>query len=150
MLTQYYSEGMKEFNAMRCLRQRVCRSLNETQQKFINYLGRQSDQQRKVNDYCDNYNRFSMEFPDLIGNPETLKELKNRINILSQLLWDNIRERKDEAMKERLSYMEGGWVQIEMVKLCSSISSLIGSEFKRFSTISAVVTGHVINEEVDL
>ena len=53
-------------------------------------------------------------------------------------------------MKERLSYMEGGWVQIEMVKLCNSISSLIGNEFKRFSTISAIVTGHVINEEVDL
>ena len=75
MLTQYYREGMREFNSMRNLRQRVCRSLNETQQKFIEYLGRKSDQQRKLNEYCDNYNRFSMEFPDLIGNPETLKEL---------------------------------------------------------------------------
>ena len=37
-----------------------------------------------------------------------------------------------------------------MIKLCNSISSLIGIEFKRFSTISAVVTGHMINEEVDL
>ena len=53
-------------------------------------------------------------------------------------------------MQERLSYMEGGWVQIEMIKLCSSVSSLIGNEFKRFSTISAVVTGHIINEEIDL
>ena len=35
MLTQYFSEGIQEFNAMRNLRQRVCRSLNETQQKFI-------------------------------------------------------------------------------------------------------------------
>ena len=46
--------------------------------------------------------------------------------------------------------MEGGWVQIEMTKRCNSIASLIGIEFKRFSTISAVVTGHAINEEVDL
>ena len=53
-------------------------------------------------------------------------------------------------MQERLSYMQGGWVQIEMVKLCRSVSTLIGMEFRRFSTISAVVTGHVINEEVDL
>ena len=53
-------------------------------------------------------------------------------------------------MDERLSYMEGGWVQIEKIKLCSSVSSLIGIEFKRFSTISAVVTGHMINEDVDL
>ena len=53
-------------------------------------------------------------------------------------------------MKERLSYMEGGWVQLEMVKLCVTTAKLIENEFLRFSTISAVVTGHLINEEVDL
>lgn len=53
-------------------------------------------------------------------------------------------------MQERLSYMEGGWVQLEMIKLCTSIAKLIEQEFRRFSAISAVVTGHVINEEVDL
>ena len=95
---------------MRNLRQRVCRSLNDTQRKFINYLGRRSEQQRKINDYCENYNRFSREFPDLIGNPETQNELQNRITILSKSLWENIKARKDEAMLERLSYMEGGWV----------------------------------------
>jgi len=58
--------------------------------------------------------------------------------------------RKDESMQERLSYMEGGWVQLEMVKLCTSVAKLIEVEFKRFSTISAVVTGHLINEETDL
>jgi hypothetical protein len=46
--------------------------------------------------------------------------------------------------------MEGGWVQLEMVKLCSSIAKLIEIEFRRFSTISAIVTSHLINEEVDL
>ena len=135
---------------MRNLRQRVCRSLNETQSKFIQYLSRRSDQQKKINDYCDNYNRFSREFPDLLGNPETQKELLNRVDILSKNLWENIKERKNEAMNERLSYMEGGWVQLEMVKLCSSISKLIENEFKRLMTISAVVTGHHVNEDVDL
>lgn len=53
-------------------------------------------------------------------------------------------------MQERLSYMEGGWVQLEMVKLCSSIAKLIEIEFKRFQTISAIITGHLINEDVDL
>lgn len=53
-------------------------------------------------------------------------------------------------MKERLSMMEGGWVQVEMVKLCSSTAKLIENEFRRFSTISAIATGHLINEEVDL
>ena len=150
MLAEYFSEGMQEFNSLRNMRQRVCRSLNDTQQKFIDYLGRSSEQQRKINDYCENYNRFSREFPDLIGNQETQKELINRVDILSQQLWEDIKARKDESMLERLSYMEGGWVQIEMVKLCTSVAKLIEVEFKRFSTISAVVTGHLINEETDL
>ena len=38
--------------------------------------------------------------------------------------------------------MQGGWVQIEMVKLCGSIAKLIENEFKRFQVVSAVVTGH--------
>ena len=98
MLTEYYSEGMQSFNAMRGLRQRVFRSLNETQRKFISYLGRSSDQQRRINEYCDNYNRFSREFPDLIGNEETQKELLNRVDILSKQLWENIKARKDESL----------------------------------------------------
>ena len=133
MQADYYSEGMTEFNAMRNLRQRVCRSLNETQRKFIDYLGRMRKvQQTKINDYCDNYNRFSREFPDLISNAETQKELCNRVDILSKNLWENLKERKDQNMQERLSYMEGGWVQLEMVKLCGSIAKLIENEFKRF------------------
>lgn len=79
MIAEYYTVGMKEFNSLRNLRQRVCTSLNDTQRKFIDYLGRKSDQQKQINDYCENYNRFSREFPDLIGNPETKKELQNRI-----------------------------------------------------------------------
>ena len=70
--------------------------------------------------------------------------------MLSKSLWENIKARKNEAMDARLVQMQGGWVQVEMVKLCNSISKLIGNEFKRFSIISAVVTGHHINEEVDL
>ena len=35
MLQEYYSEGMQSFNAMRMLRQRVCRSLNDTQRETI-------------------------------------------------------------------------------------------------------------------
>ena len=99
MQAEYYAEGMTEFNAMRNLRQRVCRSLNDTQRKFIDYLGRMRKmQQTKINDYCDNYNRFSREFPDLISNKETQKELLNRVDILSKNLWENIKERKDQNM----------------------------------------------------
>ena len=46
--------------------------------------------------------------------------------------------------------MEGGWVQVEMANLTSFTAKLVENEFMRFSSICAVVTGHVINEEVEL
>ena len=79
MLAEYYTEGMKDFNSLRNLRQRVCTSLNDTQRKFIYFLGRKSDHQKQINDYCENYNRFIREFTDLIGNPDTKKELQSSI-----------------------------------------------------------------------
>ena len=37
-----------------------------------------------------------------------------------------------------------------MVKLCGSIAKLIENEFRRILTISAVVTGQLTNENIDL
>ena len=39
--------------------------------------------QKKINEFCESYNRFSAEFPELLENEETKLELQNRIDILS-------------------------------------------------------------------
>ena len=110
MLSLYYGEGIQQFNMMRNLRVNVFKSLNDMQRTFINYLGRRSEMQRKINEFCESYNRFSSEFPELLENEETKLELQNRIDILSQQLWEQIKARKDESMNERKNQMEGGWV----------------------------------------
>jgi hypothetical protein len=46
--------------------------------------------------------------------------------------------------------MEGGWVFVETSNLISYIARLIENEWLRFTTISAVVTGYVLNEDLDL
>jgi len=37
-----------------------------------------------------------------------------------------------------------------MTKLCGVIALLIGNEFKRLLTISAIVTGYLVSEPIDL
>ena len=150
MLTQYYSDSMQQFNMLRNMRSRVYRSLNSTQRQFINYLNRRSDMQKKINEFTDSYNRFSSEFPELLESDETRDELLNRVDILSKQLWEIITQRKNESLQERANYMEGGWVAIEMANLTSYIAKLAENEYMRFSAIFAIVTGHVINEELDL
>ena len=106
--------------------------------------------QKKLNEFCESYNRFSNEFPELLENEETKQELHNRIDILSQQLWEQIKVRKDESFNERKNQMEGGWVQVEMANVCSYIGKLIENEYARLATISAIVTGVFINEPIDL
>ena len=57
--------------------------------------------QKKLNEFCESYNRFSTEFPELLENDETKDELMNRINILSGQLWEIIKQRKNESLQER-------------------------------------------------
>ena len=74
----------------------------------------------------------------------------NRIEILSTQLWDVIKQRNQEAVKERHKLMKGGWVFVEMSNLVTYISRLIENEWLRFNTISSIVTGQVLNEDADL
>jgi len=46
--------------------------------------------------------------------------------------------------------MEGGWVVVEMANLVQYVAKLIENEWLRYNSISSIVTGHVLNEEVDL
>jgi len=68
MVNTYYREGVQCFNMMRLLRQRVFMSLNKTQNNFISFLERQSPMQKKINEFCESYNKFNEEFPQLREN----------------------------------------------------------------------------------
>lgn len=136
---------------MRVLRQRVFKSLNKTQNSFIDFLSDPgSAQQQKVDAFVENYNKFTHEFPQLRENDKTQQELQNRAKILSQQLWEGIKQRNQEAVKERRVYMEGGWVFVEMTNLITYFARLLENEWLRFTTVTAIVTGFVLNEELDL
>jgi hypothetical protein len=148
-LATYYRNGMQNFHLLRLQRQTIIRNLNDSQKKYIDFLMRQSNQQETINEFCESYNRFSTEFPGLRGNPSTRDELLNRVDILSHNLWQVIMSRKVESMSERERLMEGGWVSVEMNNLCNYVANLVENEFLRFSAVVSMVTGYVINEDVD-
>ncbi len=85
--------------------------------------------QKKVNEFSENFNRFSDEYPELRQKEETRSELMNRVDILSKTLWSMILERKNEALEEKANIMSGGWSTVEKNNLCCYISSLVDFEF---------------------
>ena len=46
--------------------------------------------------------------------------------------------------------MEGGWVFVEMCNLLGYIARMIESEWNRFTMTATLVTGFVVNEDLDL
>jgi len=82
-------------------RERIFKLFEQTQANFINFICREAPYQRKVNEFCENYNRFSEQYPDLKGKDETRTELLKRVQLLNQSLWSIVLERKNVAVEQR-------------------------------------------------
>lgn len=59
-------------------------------------------------------NDFSDQFPDLREDEATKDELHQRVDTLSDELWEIIEERKEQHIEERKKIMESGWVEHEL------------------------------------
>lgn len=84
-------------------RGRIFGLFSQTQRSFIQFICRESDYQKLVNQFCDNFNRFSDQYPELHGKEETRNELLKRVNILNDTLWQQILTRKNQAVTESAS-----------------------------------------------
>jgi hypothetical protein len=76
-------------------------------------LERGDNKQAKISEFVQSFNRFSEEFPELRSDDQTKEELHNRVENLSNNLWNVIEEKKDEALNECHKIMTGGWIEQE-------------------------------------
>lgn len=104
----------------------------------MQFICRDATYQKKVNDFCENYNRFSEQYPELRGKEETRTELLKRVTMLNEALWQIVLDRKTQAVEEHSNLeklMEQGWETREKSRLVSSIAQLMENEFERFRTV---------------
>ena len=79
---------------------------------------------------------FSLEFPDLRKDDQTKEELNNRLDHLSNTIWEIISERKNEALDKISTMTEAAsWSEIEMRNVCRNMASLIEVEICKFETV---------------
>jgi len=138
MVNEYYSESLQRFNDLVKQRKRIFQLFSQTQTNFINFICREAPYQKRVSEFCDNFNRFSEQYPDLRGNDETRNELLKRVNMLNETLWSTVLDRKNVAVQERQSQtelMQNGWETREKSKLITFVAQLMELEFERFRTI---------------
>lgn len=139
MSIQYLKDGISVLTAIKRQRDSVVDNLNNCQGQFIGFLERPCEKQDKINDFVASFNKFSSEFPDLRKDDQTKEELLNRVEQLSNTLWDIIVKRKDESLAKISSMQNGGWSDQEMKASVKNIASLIEIEIKKFEAVYKVV-----------
>jgi hypothetical protein len=87
--------------------------------QFLTYLKRQDAKQQVLDKFVEAFNEFSDQCPDMREDDQTKEELHQRVDILSDELWEIAEERKEQAVEERKKIMESGWVEFSLEYLTS-------------------------------
>ena len=98
----------------------------------MHFLHRPDQKQEKLDFFIKSFNDFSDNYPDLREDDQTKEELHQRVDILSDELWEIIEERKEQSVEERKNIMQSGWVEYELAFLVSCGQQLMQSEVDRF------------------
>jgi hypothetical protein len=84
------------------------------QSQFLHFLHRPDQKQEKLDQFIKDFNDFSDTYPDLREDEQTKDELHQRVDILSDELWEIIEERKEQHVEERKKIMDSGWIEYEL------------------------------------
>ena len=114
-LSENYKHQMKKvFRQTRVQRERITQTFSHTQNKYLEFINRPDTKQEKLEQFIKDFNDFSDQFPDLREDEATKDELHQRVDTLSDELWEIIEERKEQHIEERKKIMESGWVEHEL------------------------------------
>ena len=78
------------------------------------------------------FNQFSDEQPDMREDEQTKEELHQRVDMLSDELWESAEERKEQAIEERKKIMESGWIESAQEHVTSIAHQMMQSEVNKF------------------
>lgn len=119
-MSDTYKQQMKKvFRQSRVQRERIVDRFSHLQNKYLQFLRRPDAKQEKLEQFIRDFNDFSDQFPDLREDDQTKDELHQRVDILSDELWEIIEERKEQHVEERKRIMENGWIEHELTFLVS-------------------------------
>lgn len=98
----------------------------------MTFLRRLDCKQQVLDKFIADFNQFSDQFPDMREDDQTKEELHQRVDILSDELWEIAEDRKEQAVEERKKIMESGWVEFSLEYLTSCAQQMMQSEIDKF------------------
>lgn len=132
MFENYTRECKSIFKFIRKQRDYISTSYNSLCQKFIEFLKRPSKKQLHLLDYQVSYNNFLDEYPDIKDDPRVKEEHHQRVDDLSDKIYEIIEIRKVEAIEQRKKIMTSNWIENEMEKFYHNLERLFQVEIDKF------------------
>eukprot|EP00742_Colponemidia_sp_Colp-10_P006325 GILJ01006779.1.p1 GENE.GILJ01006779.1~~GILJ01006779.1.p1 ORF type:complete len:1812 (+),score=440.28 GILJ01006779.1:171-5606(+) len=129
---QYISNMTKNFRLNRVHRDSLVNYFSTLQRDFISFLRRPDEKQKLISEFQVKFNQFTDENPDMRQDESTKAELHQRIDDLSDQLWNVTLRKKDEAEKERSRWIQNGWVKEQLLKVTTVVSSMLQLEVDRY------------------
>jgi hypothetical protein len=80
---------------LRGQRERLTEYLSAVSKRFLDFLHRPDIKQEKLEQFIKDFNDFSDQYADLREDDATKDELHQRVDILTDELWEIIEERKE-------------------------------------------------------
>ena len=115
----YKEQMMKVLKKQRVQRESIQQHLHNVQVQFLTFLKRLDGKQQVLDKFIQDFNDFSDQYPDMREDEQTKEELHQRVDILSDELWEIAEERREQAVEERKKIMESGWVEFSLEYLTS-------------------------------
>jgi hypothetical protein len=85
----------KVFRHVRVQRERMTAGFDHIQKQYLEFVHRPDTKQEKLEQFIKDFNDFSDQFPDLREDESTKDELHQRVDTLSDELWEIIEDRKE-------------------------------------------------------
>ena len=128
----YIRECKSVFKFVRKQRDYISNNYNILCQKFIEFLKRPSKKQIYLLEYQVSYNKFLDDFPDLKDDERVKDEHHQRVDDLTDKIFEIIEIRKAEAIDQRRKIITSNWIENEMEKFYHNLERLFQTEIDKF------------------
>ena len=130
--TTYKLQMTQSLKKQRVQRENIQEYLHNVQSQFLTFLKRLDNKQEVLDKFIQEFNDFSDQYPDMREDDQTKEELHQRVDILSDELWEIAEERREQAVEERKKIMESGWVEFSLEYLTSCAQNMMQGEIDKF------------------
>jgi len=141
---------MKVLRKQRFQREEIQQHFHSIQVQFLTFLRRLDGKQQVLDKFIVDFNQFSDQCPDMREDDQTKEELHQRVDILSDELWEIAEDRKEHAVEERKKIMDSGWVEFSLEYLTSCAQQMMQSEIDKFKGTIQLVHDyyHAVDEKL--